>query len=390
MIREIIMPKLGETMEEGYINKWLKKEGDKVKKGEVILEVMSDKTNFEIESQYDGYLRKILFPASENPVQVTTIIGYISDTKDEEIPEVTAKVFEKKTQDVVTSTTQGDVPVAEEKQRIKASPAARKLAEDLGIDIGKISGSGESGRIEKKDVEAYAARMKIEQVLQHPEYEKLSPIRKIIAERLKLSKQNIPHYYLSTKILMDNIDNLKEIARKKGKEFTYTDFIIFYTARIIQRFPLMNATFSDDTIYYPESVNIGLAVNTKDGLVVPVLRHLQTKTLDEISTERARLAEKARNNQLRKEDTENCGFVISNLGMFDVVHFQAIINPPGTAIMAVGSIGKEPVVINDNIVVKRTMWVTLSLDHRVIDGAYGGQFLQHLKQLFENPGILDI
>ncbi|HPP66469.1 MAG TPA: dihydrolipoamide acetyltransferase family protein [bacterium] len=388
MIKEIIMPKLGETMEEGYINRWLKKEGDRVKKGEVILEVMSDKTNFEVESQYDGYLRKILVQPSENPIPVTTIIGYISDSPDEEIPTI-LQVSPS------TNKPQIDIPVEkqesvvyEEKQRIKASPAAKKLANELGINIENIKGSGESGRIEKKDVEAYIAQGKNDSISDFPV--SLSPMRKIIAERLKFSKQNIPHYYLSIKILMDAIVSLKNIARQKGKNFTYTDFIIFYTAKIIQNFPLLNASFINDQLHYGQSVDIGLAVDTKDGLVVPVLRDIQTKNLDEISAMRIYLVEKARNNQLKSQDIENCRFVITNLGMYGVRQFQAIINPPATSIMAIGSIEKEPVIVTGKIVIGQTMWISLSLDHRVIDGAYGGQFLQQLKQTFENPGVLNI
>ena len=390
MIREIIMPKLGETMEEGYINKWLKKEGEKVKKGEVLFEVMSDKTNFEVESQYDGYLRKILFEASENPVPVTTVIGYISDTMDEEIPQDTKKTIPEQKENTSVETHQTITLPSEEKQRIKASPAAKRIASELGIDITNIKGTGESGRIEKKDVEEYASQLKTEYPLEYEAQEKLSPVRKIIAERLKQSKQNIPHYYLSTKILMDGIDFLKEIARKKGKNFTYTDFIIYYTGRVIRDFPILNASFFNDEIHYVKSIDIGLAVSTVDGLVVPVIRDVCKKTLQEISAERINLAEKARSNQLKKQDTENCRFVISNLGMFGVIQFQAIINPPGTAIMAVGSIEKEPIVVNNNIVIGHTMWITLSLDHRVVDGAYGGKFLQEIKQVLENPGILDI
>jgi len=388
MIKEIIMPKLGETMEEGYINRWLKKEGDRVKKGEVILEVMSDKTNFEVESQYDGYLRKILVQPSENPIPVTTIIGYISDSPDEEIPTI-LQVSPS------TNKPQIDIPVEkqesvvyEEKQRIKASPAAKKLANELGINIENIKGSGESGRIEKKDVEAYIAQGKNDSISDFPV--SLSPMRKIIAERLKFSKQNIPHYYLSIKILMDAIVSLKNIARQKGKNFTYTDFIIFYTAKIIQNFPLLNASFINDQLHYGQSVDIGLAVDTKDGLVVPVLRDIQTKNLDEISAMRIYLVEKARNNQLKSQDIENCRFVITNLGMYGLRQFQAIINPPATSIMAIGSIEKEPVIVTGKIVIGQTMWISLSLDHRVIDGAYGGQFLQQLKQTFENPGVLNI
>lgn len=387
MIKEIIMPKLGETMEEGYINKWLKKEGERVKKGEVILEVMSDKTNFEVESQYDGYLKKILFQPSDKPVPVTTVIGYIADSMDEEIPET--KTVEKTTQPQQEASEKKPVKIEKEtieKTRIIASPVAKKLAAEFGIDLSKIKGTGEGGRIEKKDVENYISQMKT--VTEEKKEETLSPVRKIIAERLLWSKQNIPHYYLSTKIMMDNIELLKKETQQQGKNFTYTDFILYFVSKILVEFPLLNASFVDGKIIYFDSVDIGLAVNTENGLVVPVLKNVSNKKLDEISSLRIDLATKAKNGQLIKQDIENCRFVLTNLGMFGVTQFQAIINPPGTAILAIGSIEKEPVVKDENIVIGKTMWATLSLDHRVIDGAYGGAFLKKLKTIMENPGIL--
>ncbi len=181
---------------------------------------------------------------------------------------------------------------------------------------------------------------------------------------------------------------MKTDLKQQGKDFTYTDFIIFFSARTIKNFPLLNAAFINGEIHYYNSIDIGIAVDTDMGLVVPVIKNAQRKTLEEISTERAKLAEAARNGKLSKTDIENCRFVISNLGMFGVVQFQAIINPPGTSIMAVGSIEKEPVVENDDIKIAKTMWVSLSFDHRVIDGAYGGRFLKRFKTVMENPAIL--
>ncbi|HXK45384.1 MAG TPA: dihydrolipoamide acetyltransferase family protein [bacterium] len=387
MIHEIIMPKLGETMEEGYVNKWLKKEGDRVKKGEVLLEVMSDKTNFEVESQYDGYLRKIIYEPSDKPVAVTTVIGYISDTPDEQIPETNITQETSKTEKQTEEKPVEKTSQTTEKERIKASPAAKRLANELGVEIEKVKGTGEGGRIEKKDVELYAQQ---QQTTISGKVEKLSPVRKIIAERLSWSKQNIPHYYLSTKILMNNVEKLKNIFQAQGKKFTYTDFIIFYTSRVLPDFPLINASFINDEIHYHATVDIGIAVNTENGLVVPVMKNLQDKTIEEISATRSNLAEKVRSGKITKEDMENCRFVITNLGMFGVTQFQAIINPPGTAIMAVGSIETEPVVENNNVVIGKTMWVTLSLDHRIVDGAYGGAFLQKLKMVMENPGMLNL
>ncbi|MCM8827972.1 MAG: 2-oxo acid dehydrogenase subunit E2, partial [Candidatus Omnitrophica bacterium] len=178
---------------------------------------------------------------------------------------------------------------------------------------------------------------------------------------------------------------LKEISEKQGKSFTYTDFIIFFASRIIQEFPLLNAAFADGEIHQFNSIDIGIAINTENGLIVPVLRELKNKSIEEISILRSDLVDRARKGQATKQDMENCRFVITNLGMFGVTQFQAIINPPGTAIMAVGSIEKEPIVSGENIAVGKTMWISLSLDHRVIDGAYGGAFLKKFKMMMENP-----
>ncbi|MCM8759264.1 MAG: 2-oxo acid dehydrogenase subunit E2 [Candidatus Omnitrophica bacterium] len=387
MIHEIIMPKLGETMEEGYINKWLKNEGDIVKKGEVILEVMSDKTNFEVESQYDGFLRKILVQPSDKPIPVTTVIGYIADSMDEEVPiekgQEKAGIKPEKEKIEEKTTIQSEKPHVE--KRIIASPAARRLAQELGIKLEEVKGTGEGGRIEKKDVENYAAIQS--KTRSEFETEQLSPVRKIIAEKLLWSKQNIPHYYLSTKILMNNIERLKEIMKAEGKDFTYTDFIVFFVSRVLKNFQLLNSAYVNGEVRRYDSVDIGLAVNTNNGLVVPVIREASNKNMEEISKLRKELVEKARSGQLKKDDVENCRFVITNLGMFGVTQFQAIINPPGTAIMAVGSIEKEPVIIGENITIGKIMWVSLSLDHRVVDGAYGGAFLQRLKMVLENPGL---
>ncbi|MCX7706192.1 MAG: 2-oxo acid dehydrogenase subunit E2 [bacterium] len=387
MIREIIMPKLGETMEEGYIIKWLKNEGDSVKRGDTILEVMSDKTNFEVESQYDGYLRKILIQPSDKPVPVTTVIGYIADSMDEEIPLIksTEDIPQPQQNEKKEEKTVAVIEKIHPKKRVIASPAAKRLAEELGINLENIKGTGEGGRIEKRDVEKFAEEFQREQV--EAETQRLSPVRKIIAEKLLWSKQNIPHYYLSTKILMNNIERLKEAMNARGKDFTYTDFILFFVSRILPDFQLINASFINDEIHLHNTVDIGIAVDTDNGLVVPVVRDVSNKKIEEISKLRNELVTKARSGQLKKEDVENCRFVITNLGMFGVLQFQAIINPPGTAIMAVGSIEKEPVILDDQIVIGKSMWISLSLDHRIVDGAYGGKFLKRFKEIMENPGI---
>ena len=395
MIKEIIMPKLGETMEEGYLVSWKKNEGDKVEKGEVLFEVMSDKTNFEVESLHSGYLRKKLYEPSDNAIPVTTVIGYISDTPDEPIviekkSETKIEIPEEKTVEQKAVVEPAEIKDKEISGRVKASPVARKMAEEAGIDIALIKGSGPEGRIEKKDVLEYLASKKDEgKAVPSGEYivKEWTPLRRIIARRLTESKREIPHYYLEGKFIVSEIAREKESRKKEGVDLTYTDFLIFLTARAIKEYPLVNAAVINDEIRIYTSVDIGLAVSVEDGLVVPVLRNCESKSIHQISKERKEIVEKARLNKLTEEETKNARFIISNLGMFGVENFQPIISPPGVAIMGVGKVGKELVVVDDKIAILPVMNVSFSFDHRVIDGAYAGQFYKRLKEIMESPVI---
>jgi len=394
MIREIIMPKLGETMEEGYLVSWKKKEGDKVEKGEILFEVMSDKTNFEVESQYSGYLRKILFQPSDQPIPVTTVIAYLTDTPDEpfEIPE--------KKEEVKVETKKEETPVIEKKEeikeekegKIKISPVARKLAEEYKIDITKIKGTGPDGRIEKKDVLEYIEKIKEEKIEERTEEEyeviKWTPLRKIIAQRLTESKTTIPHYYFDGKVIVDEILKIKEKKEKEGIKLTITDFLIYFSSKAIEEFPLIGASVINDEIRIYRDVDIGLAISIPEGLVVASIKKANKKIISEISKERNQLVEKARNGKLTPDDTKGTNFVISNLGMYEVENFYPIINPPGVAIMGVGKIEKGVFVENNQIVIKNYMCISFSFDHRVIDGAYAANFYKRLKEFIENPSIL--
>ncbi len=396
MLREIIMPKLGETMEEGYLVSWKKNEGEKVEKGEVLFEVMSDKTNFEVESLHSGYLRKKLYEPSDNAIPVTTVIGYISDTPDEpiDIEKKTESKSEVPEEKPVEKTSISEAPRREDPSvsgRIKASPVARKLAEEEGIDISLIKGSGPEGRIEKKDVLDYLSAKKVEgKTYPSEEYtvKEWTPLRRIIARRLSESKREIPHYYLEGRFIIDRIAEIKEAKKKEGIDLTYTDFLIFLAARAIKEYPLINVAVVNDEIRIYNSVDIGLAVSVDDGLVVPVLKRCDGKSIRQISEERKQIIEKARLNKLTEEETKNARFIISNLGMYGVENFQPIISPPGVAIMGVGKVAKEVVVIDDKIAVLPVMNVSFSFDHRVIDGAYAGMFYKRFKEIMENP-VLD-
>jgi len=274
---------------------------------------------------------------------------------------------------------------------------ARKTASEKGIDITVIKGTGPGGRVEKKDILAYAEKTgekeKVHTEEQHEaEYsvKEWSPIRKIIAERLTLSKKTIPHYYIQGKIVMDAISRLKEIQKEQGLKFSYTDFIIFFCSKAIKEYPLIDAGVVNGEIRVYKSINVGVAMAVEDGLIVPVIKNCDKKSIKEISEELKNLVLKARDNKLGKEDTGEGRFVVSNLGMFGVENFQAIINPPGVAIIAIGSIDKIPMVLNDTIEIHSVMNISLSFDHRIIDGAYGGKFFQRLKELMETPEQLTL
>ncbi|MCX7917156.1 MAG: 2-oxo acid dehydrogenase subunit E2 [bacterium] len=398
MIKEIIMPKLGETMEEGYLVSWKKNEGDKVEKGEILFEVMSDKTNFEVESPYSGYLRKILFHPSDQPIPVTTVIAYMTDTLEEpiEIKEEMGDVKVEEKEEVPIVETEKE-KIEEKGERIKISPIAKKLAEEHNIDITKVKGSGPDGRIEKKDILEYIEKLKIEieketkeTTKTKEEYEvlKWSPLRRIIAKRLTESKQNIPHYYFQGKVIVDEILKIKEIKEREGEKYTITDFLIFLTSRVIEEFPLIGASVINDEIRVYKNIDIGLAISVSDGLVVGSIKNANEKTIKIISEDRKKLVERAKDGKLTEEDIKGTNFVISNLGMYEVENFYPIINPPGVAIMGVGKIEKGVFVENEKIVLKNYMYISFSFDHRIIDGAYAANFYKRLKEVIENPSVL--
>lgn len=403
MIKEVIMPKLGETMEEGYLASWKKEEGEKVTKGEVLFEVMSDKTNFEVESLHDGYLRKKLVNPSEDAIKVTSVIGYISDNPDEPLPQASAGVKggpeeEKPATPVISPAVPKEpespaIRAEEAGTRIKASPLARKTAEDEGIDISMVRGTGPGGRIEKKDVLAHRDPAIPVTVRKDPaagEFETIpwTPLRKIISRRLTESKREIPHYYFQGSLLIDRISEIKDLSRRRGLDFTYTDFLIFLVSRAMKKYPLINGALEDGQVKVYGSVDIGLAVSSGEGLLVPVMRDCAAKGIAQLSAERREIVDKARNNRLSEKESRGARFVISNLGMYGVENFQPIINPPGLAIMGVGSISRQPVVEGERIGIRQVMKVSFSFDHRVIDGSYAGLFYAYFKSIVENPSLL--
>ncbi len=378
MITKIIMPKLGETMDEGQIGKWLRKEGEKVEKGESLFEVISDKANFEVESPSTGVLRKILAEEGQ-AVPVTKVVGYIADSMEEQLPEEVT---------TVTKPSEPVSPPSERKKRIKISPLARKLAEQRGIDVSQIEGSGPGGRITKEDVERFQPVAKAE-----GEGTPLSGMRKLIAQRMSQSKREAPHYYLQTEIDMSDAvrlreDLLPEMEKTFSVRLSYTDLIIKATALSLEQFSLLNSTYENEQIKSFKQANTGVAVALEEGLVVPVIKDAAHKTLWQIAQERTRLVARAKEGKLTQEELSDGTFTISNLGTFEIDLFTAIINPPQVAILAVGAIKERPTALDGQLVIRQTMKVSLSLDHRVVDGVAGAQFLSCLKELLEKPYLL--
>jgi pyruvate dehydrogenase E2 component (dihydrolipoamide acetyltransferase) len=392
MIKEIIMPKLGETMEEGILSRWLKKEGEKVKRGEPLFEVVTDKATFESESTAEGYLRKIACPAdAQKNVPVLQVIGYIADTMSEDVPSAGAVPKTAKEADPVQS-----APRAEEKRSavktesdgfIKASPIAKRLAAERGVDLSLVTGTGPEGRIVEKDILSYAPG---QSGIAGTDYTAvpLSPMRRTIAERLSRSKREIPHYYLQAEINMDKAAALREKlvkeAEKKGTpRVSYNDIVIYAAGKALAEYPEVNSNYMNGELRIFKDVNIGVAVALEQGLVVPVIRKVNGKSVEDIAFETKKLQEKAKGNKFLPDDFSGGTFTISNLGMFEVDSFSAIINPPQVGILAVGKVGKGMVFEGDNCRPGYIMKVTLSLDHRAVDGAYGAKFLKKLKEILQ-------
>jgi len=394
-MHEVIMPKLGMTMESGLIVNWLKEEGEHVKKGEPLLDVMTDKVTIEVESFNTGYLKKILAREGEE-IPVTEVIAYIGG-KDEEVSEeiIKGRIKEKKEEKVEVKT-----------KKILASPLAKRLAKEMTIDLSKIFGTGPGGRIIKADVLKVAKEAKlkkkekieiekeIEEKVVTPEIlEKipLAGLRKTIAERMSKSKGEIPHITLFIDVDMSSSEIFKEkINQEIGeKKITYTDLIIRATALSLKKYQILNSTLENERIIIFKDINIGLAVSIKDGLIVPVIRNANKLSVEEIADERVKFVRCARENKLELGDVTGSTFTITNLGMYEIDYFCPIINPPEAGILAVGSIVKKPVVDKEGkITVKPMLKLGLALDHRILDGAVGAKFLQFLREILQEPNKL--
>ncbi len=419
MAEVIRMPRLSDTMEEGNIVGWQKKVGDKVSPGDILAEVETDKATMDLESFNEGVL--LYIGVEQGPVAVEGVIAIIgeagedisatleaikkeastadskADTKEKPAEKVAAHSAPKMA--AAPAPTQQATAVTDD-GRVKASPLARKMASDAGFDIADIAGSGENGRIVKADIEnaianghtnktAAAAPLSLPQIGIDPSVygdKPVSQMRKIIAKRLGESKFSAPHFYLTMEINMDNATAARKVINEDAPvRISFNDIVVKASAAALRKHPDINASWLGDKITYHQDINIGVAVAIDEGLMVPVIRNADLKSLTALKVEIKDLAGKAKTRKISPAEMSGNTFTISNLGMFGIEEFTAIINPPDACILAVGAIIAKPIVKDGNIVVGNMMRITLSCDHRIVDGAKGAAFLQTLKGFLENP-----
>ena len=395
MVTEITMPKLGLTMEEGTVTYWLIKEGQPVEGGKPLLTVETDKVSIDVESPASGILLKILVEEG-NTVPISTLIGYIGEPG-EMIPEATEK--QAKAEEIVSSAVKmvEKVTVTTQKEvgkPVSISPLARKLAVDNQIAYEGITGTGPGGRIIEDDIRKAMQMSTPEKQGVSFTLEKLSPIKRITAQRMSESFQNVPHFYLRRQLNMEKMaalkDRLGQDAGLAGQaKITYTDLLLKALAEALKMHPYMNASWSEEGIRLYQKVNPGFAIALPQGLVVAVIKDSHSKLLATIARERALLIEKAGTGKLDQDDLSGGTFTLSNLGMFDIDDFSPIINPPQSGILAIGTIAEKPVVENHQVQIRRMMNVTLAADHRVVDGAQAAEFLKSFAELVEvKPELL--
>jgi pyruvate dehydrogenase E2 component (dihydrolipoamide acetyltransferase) len=395
MAKKMLMPKLSDTMEEGVILKWRKKEGESIKSGDILADIQSDKADMEQEAYDSGVILK-LFAKEGEGVKVgapLAIIGKAGEDITALLADAPPAAAAPQSVPDVAAPAAPPAPVIQSDARIKASPLAKKIAQANNIDLRTVAGSGPFGRIVKADVEGKTGSSMPRKVLAPLQTKEipLSMMRKTIAKRLLESKTTVPHFYLTIELNMKRaMDFRAAFNDATGTKISYNDIVMKAAALALRENPKANSSFYPDRIVQHGRVDISVAVSVEDGLITPVIRNTDQKTLLEISAETKELAKRAREAKLKPEEFTNGTFTVSNLGMYDVENFAAIINPPEGAILAVGAIVEKPVVENGQIVVGHTMKVTLSCDHRVVDGALGAQLLQSFKKIMENPLLLVI
>ena len=396
MAEIINMPRLSDTMEEGTLAKWFKKVGDSVKEGEILAEIETDKATMEFESFHDGVLLHIgIDEGSTAPVDsIIAVIG----SKGEDISSIIkgGSVAEEEPKPVLEEEPKLEIKQVslsnESTDRILISPLARKLADEKGIDIKLVKGSGDNGRIIKRDIDSYKPTNYSQFIQPRPSVTESSnesqnsTMRKAIAKRLSDSKFSAPHYYLNIECEMDNMISFrKQFVNTQNIKISFNDIIAKSVSLSLARHPKVNSRWYDEKIVFYDHVHLGVAVAVEDGLIVPVVKYANSKDLPEINSEIKDFAERAKNKKLTPAEIEGSTFTISNLGMFGIESFTSIINQPNSAILSVGAIMEKPIVKKGDIVVGNTMKLTLACDHRTVDGATGSLFLKTLKEYIENP-----
>jgi pyruvate dehydrogenase E2 component (dihydrolipoamide acetyltransferase) len=416
---EILMPALSPTMKEGNLAKWIKKEGDKIEAGEVIAEIETDKATMEVEAVDEGTLGKIVVAQGTENVAVNSIIALILEEGEDsnflksyntKKTESSEEVKEPKKEKLETSEEKPEkkinhnVNTNSSDSRIKASPLAKRIANNEGVVLSQVSGTGPNGRIIKNDILDFIANGNhsgnniIRRNPQEHHSLKNSNIRKVIAKRLLESKQNIPHFYLSCEFNIDRLLEMREIINSEAPKdenlkpvykISVNDLIIKATALALKEVPNANSSWSEEEILIYNNIDISMAVAIDGGLITPIVKNADQKTLQAISKETKELAKKARDGKLQPEEFQGGSFSISNLGMFGIDNFNAIVNPPQSCILAVSQAVKKPIVDNNNqITIATLMNVTLSSDHRSVDGAVGAEFLKALRKYIEKPILM--
>jgi pyruvate dehydrogenase E2 component (dihydrolipoamide acetyltransferase) len=413
----ILMPALSPTMTEGNLVKWLKKEGDPIKAGDVVAEIETDKATMEVEAVDEGILGRILIPAGTQKVAVNVPIGVILEEGEDASaldaktsPDLATAMAQQPEKTLVVSSPDDNSSVLPKRvepvpqsldKRVFASPLARRVAKDNKIDLQALSGSGPHGRIIRADVENAAKKLPVPESLSLPPVtatpsikddlvytdKPVGTMRKVIAQRLLESKQRIPHFYLTIDCNLDALITLRK-QLNDGQEtdrLSINDFIIRATALALIKVPDANVSWQETTLRYYKTADIAVAVAVDNGLITPIVKAAHEKTLHQISREMKTLAEKARSGKLSPSEFQGGTFTVSNLGMYGIKNFNAIINPPQACILAVGAGEPRPVVFNNELKIVTQMTCTLSVDHRAVDGSIGATFLTTFKNYMENP-----
>jgi pyruvate dehydrogenase E2 component (dihydrolipoamide acetyltransferase) len=388
MAIQVLMPKIGLTMTEGKIVEWKKKEGERVEKGEILFVFETEKVAFEVEAPQSGFLAKILAQVDEI-IPIGGVVGLLIEKEGEEVevtpkkPDVIHEDIEKRVLEVRPDRT----------DRIRATPMAKKIAKERGLDLKNVVGSGIGGRIKREDVEATLDQKSSEQVLPQiaeGKLVKISGMRRIIAQKMLASKVETAQTYMTTSVdtskILESREKLTPIIEKMaGVHLTITDILMKVTASAIMLHPIINTRWTPEGIIWFDAIHMGMAMALEEGLIVPVIWDIGKKSLSETAKARAALIEKGKVGRLTPDEMRGSTFTLSSLGMFGLEEFTAIINQPESAILAVGAILDKPVVINKEVVIRPMMKLTLSYDHRVIDGAKAAQFMKTLRELMEEP-----